>query len=71
MQLEDGRLEDLLKEVAETEIPADTPTAPPHPIDEDIEMTDVNMLPSQRDKCNNWIDRATVFTGLDLVSKMY
>lgn len=53
MQYDDGKLEDLLKEVAGTEIPADAPTAPSNPTDEDIEMTDVNMLPSQRSKCNN------------------
>ena len=47
-QYDDKKLDDLLKEVAETEVPADAPKAPPS-LDE-VEMADGNdLLPSQRD----------------------
>lgn len=47
-QRDDGKLDDLLKEVTETEVPSDAPKAPPQ--DEiEIEGEDV-LLPSQRGK---------------------
>ncbi len=48
LQHEDGKLEDLLKEVAETEVPADAPAPPPDEPDE-LE-TEEELLPSQREK---------------------
>ena len=56
-QHDDGKLEDLLKIVASTDVPVDAPLAPP-PTDEEMELTDAEMLPSQREKCKNmsfWI----------------
>ena len=49
-QYDAGKLDDLLKEVAETETQGDAPAAPPPSADEEIELTDANLLPSQRTK---------------------
>lgn len=49
---DDGKLEDLLKEVAEAETPADAPMAPPPMTEEEVELTDANLLPSQRDNAS-------------------
>lgn len=47
MQYDEGKLDDLLKEVTETEVPSDAPVAPPV-TEETVELTDANLLPSQR-----------------------
>lgn len=52
LQYEEGKLDDLLKEVAGAEVPTDAPTAPPVQ-EEEMELTDANMLPSQRSKSKN------------------
>ena len=49
-QNDEGKLEDLLKEVAETEVPPDAPQPPPDQPDEEDGNGDDEMLPSQRGK---------------------
>ncbi len=46
MQHDEGKLEDLLKEVASTDVPADAPAPPPEDIDSEDNL---ELLPSQRD----------------------
>ena len=50
IQKDEGKLEGLLKEVAETEVPADAPQPPPEEPDQDDGNGDDQMLPSQRGK---------------------
>ncbi len=51
MQHDEGKLEDLLKEVASTDPPANAPAPPLEDIDSDDNM---ELLPSQRDG-GEWI----------------
>ncbi|XP_064382280.1 uncharacterized protein LOC135331148 [Halichondria panicea] len=46
---DEGKLEDLLKEVASTDVPADAPAPPPEDIDSEDNL---ELLPSQRDGAN-------------------
>lgn len=47
--------------MAETEVPADAPVAPPAE-EEEGELTDAHMLPSQRDKCKYYLPNVLGFT---------
>lgn len=49
-QNDESKLDDLLKEVAETEVPLDAPQPPPDEPDQEDGNGDDHMLPSQRGK---------------------
>lgn len=66
-QYEDGKLDDLLKEVAATDVTPGVPKAPPV-TDEPESTDDSTMLPSQRNKrkyCCAWVNKLETLCAIE------